>query len=118
MGKAPCPGSTAARLASTPTQADFFFQPVQLHLELADLAVKAVRELVVLGLFAGAAVGEEIAGRLLERLLPGRDLARMDLVLAGDLVDRFVAGEGFQGGLGLEFAGQFASFALQRFASS
>ena len=80
----------------------FFFEPLQLHLEPADL-------LEQLGL-AGLGVRRGRLGRApedalrpgQELLLPAVDERRVDAVVPGQLVDRPVPLEGGQGDLGLE----------------
>src|SRR2546423_6755439 len=95
------PTSISARWASTEA-GRFFFEPVQFHLEPADLLVElGLDGLVVLG--SGlAAVAEQVLGASQELLLPGVDQGGVDGVLAGQLVDRLVSLEGRQGHLGLE----------------
>ncbi len=81
------PTSTRARWASTEA-GSFFFEPIQLHFESADLLEKlGLDGLVVFG--SGlAAVAEEVLGASQELLLPGVDQGGVDGVLAGQLVDR------------------------------
>src|SRR6266446_9757780 len=95
------PTSTSARCASTEA-GHFFFEPVQLHFEPADLLVElGLDGLVVLG--SGlATVAEQVLGAGQELLLPGVDQGGVDGVLAGQLVDRLVPLEGRQGHLRLE----------------
>src|SRR5437870_4293527 len=95
------PTSTSARWASAEA-GRFFFDPIQLHFEAADLLVElGLDGLVVLG--SGlAAVLEQALGAGQEVLLPGVDQGGVDGVLAGQLVDRLVPLERRQGHLGLE----------------
>src|SRR4029453_13087281 len=83
-------------------RSDFFFEPLQLHFEPADL----LEQFGLLGLGAGrgrlAAVAEDLVGPGEQLLLPGVDQGRVDPVLAGQLVDGPVSLEGGQGHLGLE----------------
>jgi hypothetical protein len=81
---------------------NFFFHPLELHLEPADLLVEF--GLAGLGVARGrlSAVGEDRLGPGEQLLLPGVDLRRVDVVLAGQLVDRPVGFVGGQGDLGLE----------------
>src|SRR6516225_7650307 len=68
-------------------RSDFFFEPLQLHLEAADL----LEQLGLLGLGVGrdrlAAVTEDLVGPGEELLLPGVDQRRVDAVLTGQLID-------------------------------
>src|SRR5436305_12969144 len=93
--------STTARLASTEA-GRFFFHPVQLHLEPADLFVELrLQGLVVRGC-GPTAVAEEVLGPGQHFLLPGMDQGRLALVLAGPLVDRLTLLECGPGHLGLD----------------
>src|SRR5271166_5102519 len=95
------PTSTSARWASAEA-GSFFFEPVQFHLEAANLLEElGLDGLVVFG--SGlAAVAEEVLGAGQELLLPGMDQGGVNGVLAGQLVDRLVPLERRQGHLGLE----------------
>src|SRR5919202_315408 len=83
-------------------RSDFFFEPLQLHLEAADL----LEQLGLLGLGVGgghlAAVAEDLVRPGQKLFLPAVDQGGVDPVVAGQLVDRLVPLEGSQGHLGLE----------------
>ena len=69
--------------------AETFFEPLQFHLELADL----LEQLCLLGLpflFALAllAPGEQVAGAVQQLPLPLAHLDRVDGVVGGNLLDR------------------------------
>src|SRR5207248_10390633 len=95
------PGSTSARKASAEV-GSFFFHPLQLHLESADLLVQL--RLHDLGVHRRnlAAVGEHLLRSCKQMLLPAVNQRRMDAELAGQFVDRPIALEGRQGDLRLE----------------
>src|SRR6185295_18109926 len=79
----------------------FFFQPLDLHLQAADL----LEELLLVGglLVTPRAAVLEQPGRLREQLLlPGRDLAGMHARIAGQLGRRLVPSDRRQSHLGLE----------------
>ena len=101
MFSAGWPGSIRARNRSG-AGADFFFEPLQLHLQPADL----LEQLGLLGLGVGGdrlvAVAEDLVGPGEELLLPGVDRGRVDPLLARQFVDSAVSLEGGQGDLGLE----------------
>ena len=100
MLNAACSRSISDRLPSA-EGGDFFFQPLQLHLEPADLLVQLV--LVVLGGRGGLGPRDKQAlGPGEELLLPAVDEGRVDPEVAGQLVDGAVPLEGGQGDLGLE----------------
>src|SRR5262245_61523366 len=81
---------------------NFFFQPLQLHLEPADLLVQPGLAGLCVGRSRLGAISEDRLRPGEELLLPGMDLRRVDIVLAGQLVDRPVGFVGRQGDLGLE----------------
>jgi hypothetical protein len=83
-------------------QAQLFFEPLQLHLEPADLLEQL--GLDGLGIDSGGleAVGEHPLGAVEQLLLPGVDQGGVDAVLAGQLVDRPLPLQGRQRDLGLE----------------
>src|SRR5262245_46559219 len=95
-------------------RSDFFFEPLQLHLEAADL----LEQLGLLGLGVGrgrlAAVGEDLVRPGQELLLPGVDQGRVDPILARQLVDRLVALDGGQGHLRFEGRRVLFPFACHR----
>src|SRR5690348_423673 len=99
MLSAPWPTSTSARRAST-AAGHFFFHPVQLHLEPADLLVELGLQGLMIDRRGLAAVAEEVGGAGEELLLPAMDQGGMDAVLAGQLVDGLVPLDGREGDLG------------------
>src|SRR5262249_3046738 len=83
-------------------RSDFFFQPLQFHFEPADLLEQL--GLLGLGVVGGGlgAIAEDLLGAGEQLLLPAVDQGRVDLVLAGQLVDGAVSLEGGQSHLSLE----------------
>src|SRR5947199_198482 len=81
-----CSGSTRVRSRSGECS-NFFFEPLQLHLEPADLLEQL--GLLGLGVRRGrlAAGAEDLVGPGEQLLLPGVDQGRMDPVLARQFVD-------------------------------
>src|ERR1700685_833192 len=78
-----------------------FRQKIPLHNELTDLGVK-LRDLAIPALVALGALLVEHLGQLLDRLaLPGRNLRRVQFVLARQLCNRLVALDRLQRHLGL-----------------
>jgi hypothetical protein len=79
-----------------------FFEPLQLHLEPADLLEQL--GLAGLGVSRGRLrrAAEDPLGPGQELLLPAVDQGRVDLELPGQLVGRAIPLEGGQGDLGLE----------------
>src|SRR5262249_18638285 len=94
-------GSTSGR-SSSGERPDFFFEPLQRHLEAADL----LEQLGLLRLGVGrsrlAAVAEDLVGPGQQLLLPGVDEGGVGAVLARQLVYGPVPLEGGEGDLGLE----------------
>jgi site-specific DNA recombinase len=82
--------------------AQLFFEPLQLHLEAADL----LEQLGLRGRGVGrgglAAVGEDLVGAGEQLLLPGVEQSRVDSILTRQLVAGLIALEGGQGHRGLE----------------
>src|SRR5258708_15669068 len=81
---------------------EFFFEPLEIHLEPADL----LEEFGGIGLIAGlgglAGVGEEGLGTVEQSLLPVADEGRMDAVLGGQFAGGAVALDRRPGGPPLE----------------
>ena len=80
-----------------------FFEPLQLHLELANL----LDQLRFLGLnflfvLALAAPCEQLAGTIQKLPLPMAHLDRVNGVISSDLLDRFATTDRIHGELGLE----------------
>src|SRR5437763_10313139 len=97
--------STSARLASTEA-GRFFFRPVQLHLEPADLGVElGLQGLVVdRGGLTLVRLAEQVVGVLEHGLLPAVDQRGVDLELRGQLVDGLITLQRRQGDLRLELS--------------
>ena len=80
-----------------------FFEPLQLHLQLADL----LEQLCLFGLpfllvLAFLVPGEQFAGTVQQLTLPLARLDRADGVVSGDLLDRLAATDRLHGDSGLE----------------
>jgi hypothetical protein len=89
-----------------------FFEPLQLHLKLADL----LEQLSLLGLafvlgLRLLAPGEQVAGTLQQLLLPLAHLDRVHRMISGDLLERLAATDRLHGDLGLELGAMGAAFA-------
>ena len=82
--------------------AEIFFEPHQLHLELADLLEKlSLIGLTLLFALALLASGEQLAGAIQQLPLLLAHLNRMDDVIVGDFLDRLAATHSLHGNLGL-----------------
>lgn len=89
-----------------------FFQPLQLHLELADL----LEQLSLLGLafilgLCLLAPREHVAGALQKLLLRLAYLDRVHRMVGGDLLERLATTDRLHGDLGLELRAMGAAFA-------
>lgn len=80
----------------------FFFQPLQLHLEAANLLVELVLERFSTRRYLISLRGENITYPFLELLLPLAHLSRVDTMLASNLVHRPQPFERFERYFGLE----------------
>src|SRR5215217_7432066 len=101
MLNCPLSGSTSSRLRSTEAGSPFF-QPLDLHVEPADLLVQlGLHGLPFLALTLPA-VAEQALGPVEELLLPLADLDGMDLERLGEFGDGLGLLGGLQGDLGLE----------------
>lgn len=99
-----CDGSTSARLASI-EEGSFFFQPLEFHLQAANLFVEFGFVVILLG--AGASLGEEF-GRCVEQLpFPVCNLGGMDPEAGRQRGGGVVALERFEGDFGFELGGAF-----------
>jgi hypothetical protein len=89
-----------------------FFQPLQLHLELADLLeqLSLLGLALVLGLRL-VATGEQVAGTLQQLLLPLAHLDRVHRVVGGDLLERLATTDRLHGDPGLELGAVGSAFA-------
>ena len=84
--------------------AEIVFEPLQLHLELADLLEQfSVLGLALLLLLARLASRKQLTGTIQKLLLPLTHLNRVDGVIGGDLLDRLAATNRLHGDSGLEF---------------
>src|SRR5712691_898345 len=96
-----CAGSRHSRCASG-DKSSFFFQPVQLHLELPNLLVSLRLKRLVVVLALRASCRENLGHLLVETMFPMRNLRRMHTIGTGEFVDRFEPFEGFQRHTGFE----------------
>src|SRR5262249_44104525 len=101
MLKSGLSGSTRGRLRSA-AAGNFFFQPLDLHVEPTDLLVELGLDGQAVVPLAAAAVAEERFGAVEELLLPLADLDRVDLEGPGQLGQGPGLLGGLQGDLGLE----------------
>ena len=90
-------------------EARFFFQPVDLGCQTANLGVQGFK-LFLMGRFLGpglALVRLKQAGKILQRLLfPAMQLVRMNTIFGGNLGDRFFFLQDFEYDLGFLFVGK------------
>jgi len=96
------PSGPMSRRFSSSDRREFFFEPFQLHLQLPDLPVEVVAFLfpipfLLLG-FAGKGARQVFQGGLLPE---GHEVGR-NVIFPGDLSDRFLAPDGFEGNAGLD----------------
>src|SRR5215471_14065199 len=96
-----CAGSINARFASG-DKSSFFFQPVQLHLELSNLLVELGLECFVVALPLLTAYRENLGHLLLEAMFPMRNLGRMHPIGTGKFIDRLEPFERFECHTGFE----------------
>ena len=89
-----------------------FFQPVDLHLQLADLMVQPVLFGFTLRRRAILPTAEDFRLGCLRPLLPDVNLARMDIVFRGDLVDCLLPLQRFQRHLRFELFALLLTFHL------
>ncbi len=66
-------------------KASFFFKPIQIHFQLADLAVKLLDQFLPILILALSLIRKKINKPLGGSRLPVPDLSRMYLVLTGQL---------------------------------
>jgi hypothetical protein len=84
-------------------QLRLFFEPLQLHLQLADLLEQlGLLGLALAGVLALLTPGEQLTGAIQELPLPLADLDRVDGVIGGDLLDGLAATDRLHGDSGLE----------------
>ena len=92
--------------------AEIFFQPLQFHLELADLLEQfRFLDLALLLVLAFLASRQQLTGTIQQLLLPLTHLNRVDDVIGDDLLDRLAATDRLHGDSGLEFATMAAALA-------
>src|SRR4030042_4427029 len=92
------------RLFSLTENLRFFFDPVQLDLQLADLLVQLRKKILSLTVVLVSAIRKD-SGKLLQELLsPLPDLLRMDPKFTGQLRNRLFPFYGLQRHLGFESA--------------
>ena len=84
----------------------FFFEPGELGISLADDFVQLFDQVVLFLVFPFPLIGEEGRQPLLGQSLPLADLGGMDLVYRADLADRLVAFQGGEGDRGLLMRGE------------
>ena len=93
-------------------QLRFFFEPLQLHLQLADLLEQlSLLDLALAGVLALFASGEQLAGAIEELPLPLAHLDRVDGVISGDFLDRLAATNRLHGDSSLELRAVGAALA-------
>ncbi|QNJ30623.1 hypothetical protein SynPROS91_00195 [Synechococcus sp. PROS-9-1] len=93
-------------------QLRFFFEPLQLHLQLADLLEQlSLLDLALAGVLALFASGEQLAGAIEELPLPLTHLDRVDGVISGDCLDRLAATNRLHGDSSLELRSVGAALA-------
>src|SRR4030065_343650 len=79
--------SIIARLTSI-VAGSFFFEPLKLHLESPNLLIQLSLLALLPSLLLSTWPGEQAGPPFQQLLLPLADLVRMNLILAGQLVDR------------------------------
>src|SRR4030042_1666084 len=83
-------------------KASFFFKPIQIHFHLAYLAVKLLNQFLLVLILAPSLIGKKINQTIGGRRLPVPDLARMNLILTGQLRRCLLLPDRLQGNLGLK----------------
>ena len=97
-----CCGSIKLRLVSV-EEGSFFFQPLEFHLQAANLFVEFGFVVVLLG--ALASVGEQIRRSVEQLAFPVSNLAGMDGESGRERGSGFEAFERFEGDFGFELGG-------------
>lgn len=93
-------------------QLRFFFEPLQLHLQLADLLEQlSLFDLALAGVLGFLAPGEQLAGTIQQLPLPLADLDRVNGVVGGDLLNRLAATDRLHGDPALELRAVGAALA-------
>ncbi len=110
------PGSIISRFVSRGSSR-FFFQPVQLELELADLLIQSRLMFLVVLRPSRAAIGKHLLQPLDGLLLPTRDLIGMHAESACQFRDRAFTANSRQGHLRLESLRKRPAFSRHSFAS-
>jgi hypothetical protein len=96
-----CVGSINSRFASG-GKTSFFFQPVQLHLELSDLLIQLGLQRLLILLLLRPSCRENFSHLLVQAMFPMRNLRRMHPVCTGSFVDSFESFERFERHSGFE----------------
>ena len=78
------------RVSVQPLEAAFFFQPVQFHIQPTNLLIQTGLSVILLALVLAQMGSENIGPLFKQLLLPLADLARVQLVVACQLVDSLV----------------------------
>jgi hypothetical protein len=84
---------------------NFFFQPFQIHLEPSDLLIEFGMESFLLSQLLGCRRTENRGALVQQLTFPLANLARMQAMFAGELIDRLIVLEGFYRDLKLELGG-------------
>ena len=94
--------------------AEIFFQPLQFHLELADLLEQfSFLDLALLFLLALFATRKQLKSTIQQLLLLLTHLNRVDGVIGGDLLDRLATTDRLHGDSGLDFGTVGAALARE-----
>jgi len=108
-----CSGSISLFFSSTESLR-FFFQPLQLHLELSNLLIKLRQKLFPVLILLPPMVRKE-TGKLFKKLLsPLADLIPVNTKFTGKLSNGLFPFHGFQGNLSLESCIVSSSHAVHR----
>src|SRR6058998_2951712 len=94
-------GSINSRFASG-GKTSFFFQPVQLHLELPDLLIELGLQRLLILLLLSPSCRENLRHLLLEAMFPMGNLRRMYPIGTGEFIDGFKPFERFERHPGFE----------------
>lgn len=88
------------RLSAAFNSSPFFFKPLYIHLQTANLLVQRIRDLFNV---QGGLALEKLSGPFQQGLLPAANLHGGDPVLRGELRQRPILATGSQGNFGLQF---------------